>query len=108
MAKVTFAQLHSGLFIPNAGGNGKSLHTKETLPPESSFLKNLQMTEESDGGILLEWECGTKILRYKVGQGNVKGCMYEAREKTHEYIEQVYTSKSVEGSKGKFGNEIKK
>jgi hypothetical protein len=77
VSKITFAKLHSGLFIPNAGGPGKSLNTKDTMPPESTLLKNLEMTYLDSGAILLTWDSEGLRKRYIVGASNVASVMLE-------------------------------
>lgn len=77
---VIYAKLHSGLFIPNAGGAGKSLNTKETLPPESALLKNLKMMYQTSGAILLTWDSDGVRKRYVVGASNVAAVMLEPEQ----------------------------
>lgn len=46
--KVTYAKMHAGLFIPGPGTLG------DTLPPGKKTLKNLRMTLEDSGNLLVE------------------------------------------------------
>ena len=48
--KVVYAKLHAGLFVPDLG------NLADTLPPQNKTLKNLSMTKQEDGNLLLTWE----------------------------------------------------
>lgn len=71
--KVVYAKLHAGIFIPGVG------NLADTLPPASKTLKDLSMTKQEDGNLLITWTDLSlgKYQAAEVGASNIIVIAYE-------------------------------
>jgi len=67
---VTWAKLHTGLFIPGGIGN-----LTDTLPPQGKTIKDFKMLLQDSGALILQWTEGSYTKRYMVGAANVAGAL---------------------------------
>ena len=72
--EVVQAQLYETLHVIGVGQIDK------TLPPHGKTLKNLDMTLNDNGSILVEWEEGTRIRSFTIGAATVKTAVHKDRQ----------------------------
>lgn len=70
--EVTEAQLYETLHVIGIGQIDKTLPGKKTL-------KNLKMSLQDNGSLLVEWEEGTRVRSFTVGAATVKTAVHKDR-----------------------------